>query len=129
MTSAYIARANRYVTCAVQRFASEAQLDRWINKESARTAPVLVLMDRRGVALSSEQFAEQMGRLRDTGVQTVVYAIGPADGWSAEGRARADHLVSFGPITLPHELASVVLAEQIYRALTILAGHPYHCGH
>ncbi len=56
-------------------------------------------------------------------------AIGPADGWSTAARARAGLLLSFGAITLPHELARVVLAEQIYRALTILAGHPYHSGH
>ena len=59
----------------------------------------------------------------------IVLAIGPADGWSAPARARASLLLSFGPITLPHELARVVLAEQLYRALTILAGHPYHSGH
>ncbi len=70
-----------------------------------------------------------MGRLRDNGTQTLVLAIGPADGWSDGARARASLLLSFGAITLPHELARAVLAEQIYRALTILAGHPYHCGH
>lgn len=58
-----------------------------------------------------------------------VLAIGPADGWSPEARVRADLVVSFGPMTLPHSLARVVLAEQVYRALTILAGHPYHSGH
>jgi 23S rRNA (pseudouridine1915-N3)-methyltransferase len=58
-----------------------------------------------------------------------VLAIGPADGWSDAARARAGLLLSFGSITLPHQLARVVLAEQIYRALTILAGHPYHSGH
>jgi 23S rRNA (pseudouridine1915-N3)-methyltransferase len=56
-------------------------------------------------------------------------AIGPADGWSVAARQRADLLVSFGRLTLPHQLARVVLAEQVYRALTILAGHPYHTGH
>jgi 23S rRNA (pseudouridine1915-N3)-methyltransferase len=70
-----------------------------------------------------------MGGLRDSGVQTVVFAIGPADGWSAEARRRASLVLSLGPMTLPHELARALVAEQIYRALTILAGHPYHCGH
>jgi 23S rRNA (pseudouridine1915-N3)-methyltransferase len=79
--------------------------------------------------LSSEAFAAHLGRLRDSSVQTVILAIGPADGWSAAARARASLVLSFGPITLPHELARAVLAEQIYRALTILAGHPYHSGH
>jgi 23S rRNA (pseudouridine1915-N3)-methyltransferase len=58
-----------------------------------------------------------------------VLAIGPADGWSAEARQRADLLLSLGRMTLPHQLARVVLAEQVYRAFTILAGHPYHSGH
>jgi 23S rRNA (pseudouridine1915-N3)-methyltransferase len=56
-------------------------------------------------------------------------AIGPADGWSDTARQRADLLLSLGRITLPHQLARVVLAEQVYRAFTILAGHPYHSGH
>jgi len=55
--------------------------------------------------------------------------VGPADGWSAEARNRAQLLLSLGAMTLPHELARVVLAEQVYRACTILAGHPYHSGH
>jgi 23S rRNA (pseudouridine1915-N3)-methyltransferase len=59
----------------------------------------------------------------------VVLAIGPADGWSGMARERANLIFSLGRITLPHQLARVVLAEQVYRALTILAGHPYHCGH
>ena len=56
-------------------------------------------------------------------------AIGPADGWSDAALAAATRTVAFGRITLPHELAAVIAAEQLYRALTILAGHPYHSGH
>ncbi len=108
---------------------TEAALFSWVDRQQARTAPVLVLLDSRGSLLSSEEFAAYLGRLRDTGSQTVVLAIGPADGWSTQARSRADLLLSFGPITLPHELVRVVLAEQVYRALTILAGHPYHSGH
>jgi 23S rRNA (pseudouridine1915-N3)-methyltransferase len=59
----------------------------------------------------------------------LVLAIGPADGWSAATRKRANLLLSLGRMTLPHQLARIVLAEQVYRALTILAGHPYHSGH
>ena len=58
-----------------------------------------------------------------------VFAIGPADGWSSVARQRANLLFSLGRITLPHQLARVVLAEQVYRAFTILSGHPYHSGH
>lgn len=78
---------------------------------------------------SSEEFAQQLGRLRDGGTQRLVLAIGPADGWSAAARQRANLVFSLGRITLPHQLAHVVLAEQVYRALTIIAGHPYHSGH
>jgi 23S rRNA (pseudouridine1915-N3)-methyltransferase len=67
--------------------------------------------------------------LQDAGTQQLVFAIGPADGWSPAALARADRTVAFGRITLPHELAATVAAEQIYRALTIRAGHPYHSGH
>ena len=77
----------------------------------------------------SDEFAERLGYLRDNGTQHLVLAIGPADGWSAAARQRANLLLSLGRMTLPHQLARVVLAEQVYRALTILAGHPYHSGH
>ena len=90
---------------------------------------MLILLDSRGKQMTSEEFAAQVGRLRDGGTQTLVLAIGPADGWSDVARARAGMTLSLGAITMPHELARAVLAEQIYRALTILAGHPYHSGH
>jgi 23S rRNA (pseudouridine1915-N3)-methyltransferase len=96
-----------------------------LDRERARTAPCIVLLDERGKHFSSEAFAAWLGRERDTGRQLVVFAVGPADGWSAQ-RAGADLQLSLGPMTLPHELARVVLCEQIYRALTILSGHPYH---
>ena len=125
----YLARASNYVACAAQSHASEAALLAWVDRQSTRTAPQLILLDGGGKQLSSEAFAGELGRLRDRGTQTIVLAIGPADGWSAAARARANLVLSFGPITLPHELARAVLAEQIYRALTILAEHPYHTGH
>jgi 23S rRNA (pseudouridine1915-N3)-methyltransferase len=125
----YIARAARYLPCEPQLHDSEAALLTWLDRQSARTAPVLVLFDSCGKQLSSEEFAAHLGRLRDSGTQSLVLAIGPADGWTSAARARANLILSFGPITLPHELARVVLAEQLYRALTILAGHPYHSGH
>ncbi len=88
-----------------------------------------MLLDGRGKMLSSEQLAGWIGQQRDGGQQTLVFAIGPADGWSEAARGRAGLLLSLGPMTLPHELARVVVAEQVYRAFTILAGHPYHTGH
>ena len=124
----YLARAARYLPCEPQHYASEAALLAALDR-SARTRPVLILLDSRGKQLSSEEFARHLGRLRDSGAQSVLLAIGPADGWSAAARARANLILAFGNITLPHELARAVLAEQIYRALTILANHPYHSGH
>jgi len=96
-----------------------------LERERTRTAPVVVLLDERGKQLTSENFSAWLGRERDAGRQLIVFAIGPADGWPAS-RPRADLQLSLGPMTLPHELARVVLCEQIYRALTILGGHPYH---
>ena len=125
----YVARTSRYVPCETQLFPTEAAFLAWLDRQTARTPAHLVLLDSRGKQLSSEDFAALLGRLRDSGTQRLVLAIGPADGWSAAARTRANLLLSFGPITLPHELARVVLAEQVYRALTILAGHPYHSGH
>ena len=71
-------------------------------------------------------------RTADEGAQHIIFAIGPADGWSNAAReegARRGGLLSLGPMTLAHSLARLVVAEQIYRACTILTGHPYHTGH
>jgi 23S rRNA (pseudouridine1915-N3)-methyltransferase len=125
----YLTRAARYTPCEPLLLDSEAALLTWLDRQSARTTPHLILLDSRGKQLTSEQFAARLGRLRDNGTQTLVLAIGPADGWSDTARARAAMTLSLGAITLPHELSRAVLAEQIYRALTILAGHPYHSGH
>jgi 23S rRNA (pseudouridine1915-N3)-methyltransferase len=97
-----------------------------IERERSRTAPLVVLLDERGRSMSSEAFAQWLGRERDQGRQLLIFAIGPGDGWSQESRSRATESLSLGPMTLAHELARVVLCEQVYRALTILAGHPYH---
>jgi 23S rRNA (pseudouridine1915-N3)-methyltransferase len=125
----YLTRAARYLPCESQTHLSEAALLTWLDRQAARTNPILILLDSRGKQLTSEEFATHLGHLRDSGTRSVVLAIGPADGWSAAARTRAGLILSFGAITLPHELARTVLAEQIYRALTILAGHPYHSGH
>jgi 23S rRNA (pseudouridine1915-N3)-methyltransferase len=127
--SDYLTRISRYSPCEAQLFNTESAFFIWFDRQAARTTPYLVLLDSRGKQLSSEELAETVGRLRDSGTQRLVFAIGPADGWSEASRARANLLLSFGRITLPHQLARVVLAEQVYRAFTILAGHPYHSGH
>lgn len=129
LTAEYLERAAHYTACESQFFPTEAALFDWLDKQAARTPAQLILLDSQGKLFTSEEFARQLGRLRDSGTQRAVFAIGPANGWSADAKARAAFLFSLGRITLPHELARVVAAEQIYRALTILAGHPYHGGH
>ena len=125
----YIERATRYVPCDSELFDSEAAILDWLDRQSGRTPAYAILLDSRGQQYSSDEFAAHLGRIRDEGVQRLVLAIGPADGWSPAAHQRANLLFSFGRMTLPHRLARVVLAEQVYRALTILAGHPYHSGH
>ena len=85
-----------------------------------------VLLDERGKDLSSEDFAAILGRWRDDGMRECRFVLGAADGHSEEERCDADLLLAFGSATWPHLLARAMLAEQIYRATTILAGHPYH---
>jgi 23S rRNA (pseudouridine1915-N3)-methyltransferase len=125
----YIGRTARYIPCSSQVFDTETVLLNWLERRQGRTPAYAILLDSRGLQYTSEEFAAQLGRLRDEGTQRLVLAVGPADGWSAVARKRANLLFSLGRITLPHQLARVVLAEQVYRALTILAGHPYHSGH
>jgi 23S rRNA (pseudouridine1915-N3)-methyltransferase len=113
----------------VKDFPDEPALTAHLERAARRTRPALILTDSRGQALTSEQYAAQLGGFLDRGLQQVVLAVGPPDGWSPTYIERADLVLSFGRITLPHELAAVILAEQTYRALAILAGHPYHRGH
>ncbi|MBS1800052.1 MAG: 23S rRNA (pseudouridine(1915)-N(3))-methyltransferase RlmH [Acidobacteria bacterium] len=129
LVSDYTARTSRYTPCENRVFDSESSFFTWLDRQAARTPAYLVLLDSCGKQLSSEELAQAIGKLRDSGTQRLVFAIGPADGWSESARSRANLLLSFGRITLPHQLARVVLAEQVYRAFTILAGHPYHSGH
>jgi 23S rRNA (pseudouridine1915-N3)-methyltransferase len=85
-----------------------------------------VLLDERGKQLSSEDFAAVLGRWRDEGVREARFVLGAADGHSQAERSGADLLLAMGAMTWPHLLARAMLAEQLYRATTILAGHPYH---
>jgi len=86
----------------------------------------LVLLDERGKNLSSEDLAGRIGLLRDSGRKAAIVAIGGADGHDASFRDQAELVLSFGALTWPHQLVRVMLAEQLYRVTTILAGHPYH---
>ncbi|WP_287978772.1 23S rRNA (pseudouridine(1915)-N(3))-methyltransferase RlmH [Sphingomonas sp.] len=85
-----------------------------------------VLLDEKGEMLGSIDFARRLERWRDDGVRETRFLIGAADGFGDAERAEADLLVSFGRATWPHMLARAMLAEQLFRATSILAGHPYH---
>lgn len=87
---------------------------------------VSIALDERGEALSSQDLAAKLGRWRDDGTREARFLIGAADGLGDEGRARADLAISFGRATWPHLLARAMLAEQLFRATSIIAGHPYH---
>lgn len=87
---------------------------------------VAVALDEKGKTLTSAAFAEQLGRWRDESTANIVFVIGGADGLSPELRRRLQMTLAFGPATWPHQLVRIMLLEQIYRAATILAGHPYH---
>jgi 23S rRNA (pseudouridine1915-N3)-methyltransferase len=94
----------------------------------ARDANVIIALDERGKALTSQAFARLLAKTRDDGAGTAAILVGGADGLAPAVREAAHVKVSFGAITLPHGLARIILAEQLYRAATIMAGHPYHRG-
>lgn len=131
LVGGYLARCGGALRCVSEVFRSESAFLEWLGRQRGRTEVALMMLDGRGKVLSSEALAEWLGCRRDEGAQHVVFAIGPADGWSdaarAEGKRRGT-LLSLGPMTLAHQLARLVVAEQIYRASTILTGHPYHRG-
>jgi 23S rRNA (pseudouridine1915-N3)-methyltransferase len=92
----------------------------------AGTCEIIAALDEGGQSMSSRSFAGLIGRHRDNGVQSLAFLIGGPDGQGAEALQKAQLKLSLGPMTLPHGLARIVLAEQLYRAATILANHPYH---
>ena len=115
MAEEYIKRSTRYATCEMREI-HPGRFDPWTKHPGAKK----ILLDPAGRALDSAGFIAQVEKLHD-----MVFVIGGSDGLSSEWRARADLLLALSPMTMPHELARVVLAEQIYRALTTLHGHPY----
>jgi len=129
LTAVYLKRCSGFAHCRAEAFRNEDAMLDWLERLEGRTPAMAVLLDSRGRQMSSEVFAAWLGARRDEGTQQIVFAVGPASGWSATARQRAQLLLSLGPMTLAHSLARLVMAEQIYRAFTILAGHPYHAGH
>lgn len=127
LTAEYLKRIARYVPTESHELKNEQALIDFISGE--RTRPYVVLLDSHGKQLSSEELANFLRDHQDRGTQTMLFAIGPADGFSEEAHRTASFTLSMGKMTLAHELARVVLLEQIYRAFTIIKGHPYHTGH
>lgn len=87
---------------------------------------IRVVLDEHGKSTTSQVLATQLGRWRDDGRPAVSFVIGGADGHGRELLASADLVLSFSPLTWPHQLVRIMLAEQLYRTTTILSGHPYH---
>jgi len=113
----------------LKRIAWPTKLTELSEKAPAPPAPpgsMTVLLDEKGKALSSMELAKTLEQWRDRGVREARFIIGAADGHSPEARASADLLISFGPATWPHLLVRAMLAEQLFRATSILANHPYH---
>ena len=125
LTDEYLKRLSRYAQIETVEVADEAAL---FKKLERRANEAFIFMDSRGKQFTSEEFSDLIGDFKDRGAQ-VTFAIGGPDGWTDEALGAANMKISLGKITLPHELARVVLIEQIYRAFTILEKHPYHCGH
>jgi 23S rRNA (pseudouridine1915-N3)-methyltransferase len=129
LIQSYLERCSAFARCGSEGFRTEEALLEWLERQQGRTPALAVLLDSQGRQMSSEAFATWIGTRRDEGSQHLVFAVGPASGWSEAARKKAHLLLSLGPITLAHALARLVMAEQIYRAFTILTGHPYHTGH
>ena len=115
MAEEYIKRSTRYATCEMREI-HPARFDPWAKHPTAAK----ILLDPLGKALDSAGFIAQVEKMHD-----MVFVIGGSDGLPAEWRPRADLLLALSPMTMPHELARAMLSEQIYRAFTMLRGHPY----
>jgi len=125
LTDEYLKRISRYADIAGVALKDEAAI---LSLASGKQRHKLVLLDSRGKQLSSEELAEFLEREQLNAIP-LLFAVGGSDGFSEETRRQAGFTMSLGKMTLPHELARVVLLEQLYRAFTILKHHPYHVGH
>ncbi|HVO82131.1 MAG TPA: 23S rRNA (pseudouridine(1915)-N(3))-methyltransferase RlmH [Terriglobales bacterium] len=125
LTDEYLKRLARYADVEGVAVKDETAL----LKLQRGTRSTLVLLDGQGKQFSSEDLAKFLGDYQARNPLPLLFAIGAADGFHDETRRAATTLLSLGRMTLAHELARVVLLEQIYRAFTILKGHPYHLGH
>jgi 23S rRNA (pseudouridine1915-N3)-methyltransferase len=124
LTDEYLKRLSRYTDVQGMALRDESAVLK-LGADRHR----LVLLDSRGKEFSSEEFAAFLRNHQDRNPLPLLFGVGPANGFTEETRQEANLLLSLGKMTVAHELARVVLLEQLYRAFTILKGHPYHLGH
>jgi 23S rRNA (pseudouridine1915-N3)-methyltransferase len=135
LTDEYLKRLSRYVDSEGFSVKDESSLLKLAGRDNSGSGgsripkSSLVLLDSRGKQLSSEELADYLRDYQDRQSVPVIFAIGAADGFSPAARNAASMILSLGKMTIAHELARVVLLEQLYRAFTIIKGHPYHTGH
>jgi len=125
----YLKRLSGYADVDGLTLKDEGALLKLCARDARPTRHALVLLDSRGKQLSSEELAKFLGDHQERNSLPLLFAVGPADGFTDQVRQAAMLVLSLGKMTLAHELARVVLLEQLYRAFTILKGHPYHLGH
>jgi 23S rRNA (pseudouridine1915-N3)-methyltransferase len=118
----YVRRISRYADIEITEVANSPAA---LRKLKADSAAAWVLLDASGRQFTSQQFARWLADQRDRGTRELLFVCGDAEGFPEEWRRRVHTKLSLSTMTLPHELARVVLAEQLYRAFTLLAGHPY----
>jgi 23S rRNA (pseudouridine1915-N3)-methyltransferase len=132
LTDEYLKRISHYAEIAGVALKDEDAILSLANLEGRQKQNKgrykLIVLDSRGKQVSSEELAAFLER-EQVNAMPLLFAIGGSDGFSEQTRRRAALTLSFGKMTLPHELARVVLLEQLYRAFTILKNHPYHLGH
>jgi 23S rRNA (pseudouridine1915-N3)-methyltransferase len=129
LTDDYLKRLRQYAEADGVSLKDELALMKCCGRDGRGARRRLVLLDCRGKQLTSEELAKFLGDHQDTNPVPLVFGIGPADGFSETARQQADFTLSLGKMTMAHELARVLLLEQLYRGFTILKGHPYHLGH
>jgi 23S rRNA (pseudouridine1915-N3)-methyltransferase len=128
LSDEYLKRISHYAEVSGVALKDETAILSLASGERKKERHQLILLDSRGKQFSSEELAAFLEREQVTATP-LLFAIGGSDGFSEETRHQAGFTLSLGKMTLPHELARVVLLEQLYRAFTILKRHPYHLGH
>ena len=129
LTDEYLKRLRQFAEAEGLSLKDEAALLKLCSRSPGTGRRWLVLLDSRGKQMLSEELADYIRQHQLRNPLPLVFAIGGTDGFGDEVRNKADVVLSLGKMTLAHELARVVLLEQLYRAFTILKGHPYHLGH